>query len=373
MIGLRVRQVRELLGWSQTQLAGETGLPQPLISTIETGTEPTREQVEAIATGSGFPVDWFLRPPLEAFPQGTIRFRKKASASKKEDRRAVRRLELAAELVALLSADETLRLPPVTLRPIQATTSDDIEAAAQETREALGLSASGPMRNLIRAAERAGAIVVGIPVDLGTTSRIQHHHGVSAWPEIEERPVIGFSTTEPGDRQRHTLGHEIGHLVLHRGGGDASRNYEAEASNFAGALLMPYDDAVVALGRNVTMQQLVRLKAAWGVSIAGLIVRAHQVGVITADRQTSLFKQLSARGWRTREPVVVHREQPALLRRLIEAQFGINPDWRQVARDLGLPPYTVRELVDVAARDIVDGPVADHLVVNLASRRQSNG
>jgi hypothetical protein len=72
-----------------------------------------------------------------------------------------------------------------------------------------------------------------------------------------------------------------------------------------------------------------------------------------------LFKQLSARGWRKSEPVIVHREEPALLARLLDARFGATRDWIDVGRALDLPPHLLRELAAVAVRDVGDATTID--------------
>jgi hypothetical protein len=128
-------------------------------------------------------------------------------------------------------------------------------------------------------------------------------------------------------------------------------DYEGEASRFAGALLMPTWDAQELLFGGLTLARLGRLKASWGISMAGLIVRAHQLAAIDRLRQESLFKQISARGWRREEPVLVRREEPALIPRLIEAKFGQVPDWSNIGRSFDLPPHLVRELAHVSSPD----------------------
>jgi Zn-dependent peptidase ImmA (M78 family) len=371
VIGLRVRQMRELLGWTQTELARTVDLSQAQLSDIEAGAATTAETVARIAERTGFSLTWFEQEAPEQFPEGTIRYRKRSRAAKKDDRRAIRRLEMASELVDRLG--EGFQLVPLTLPFLgDPAGPDDIEHAAEEVRRSWNLPAEGPVRNLIRAAERGGAIVVGLPVDFGLAGRVQHHHGVSAWPEINHRPVIGFSTFDPGDRQRHTIGHEVGHLVLHRGLPQSDRDYEREASHFASAVLMPQTDANAAFGTSFTLRRLAELKAMWGISIAGLVMRARQINAIDAARQESLYKQMSARGWRLSEPVMVHREQPALLPRLLEANFGKPIDWRRAARRLGLPPHLLRELACVGERDRVDAPAVAK-PVDLAARRRTSG
>jgi Zn-dependent peptidase ImmA (M78 family)/DNA-binding XRE family transcriptional regulator len=354
MMGARVRQVRELLGWTQTELAERAGTDQRSISAIESGTrrEGDSERLDRIAACTGFDRGWFETDRIyDELPSGTIRFRKKATASKKDDRRAIRRLEVAEEIVEILARDR--RLLPVTLPFVgPAIDRDSIEQAADTVRTSLELPATGPIRNLIRAVERSGAVVVGLPVETGSTDRVRNHHGVSAWPDTDRRPVIGYSASDPGDRQRHTLGHEVGHLVLHRGNIEDHRHAENQASQFAGALLMPYQDARAAFDVGVvTLRHLAELKRSWGISIAGLVMRAAFVGAINDARKESLFKQISARGWRTKEPVVVHREQPALLPRLLEAKFGQPIDWSGAGRALGVPPHLIRELACISERD----------------------
>jgi Zn-dependent peptidase ImmA (M78 family) len=346
------------------QLAELSGLSQSRISGIESGLLDVVEDLDSLSRATGFGREWFTQEPLDELPDGTIRYRKKSRAPKRDDRQAIRRLELASELVAKLSVG--VRTLPVMLPFLG---DSDIEDAAATTRDALGLPAHGPVRNLVRAVERAGVIVVPLPVDLGTPSpRLQHHHGVSAWPDLEQHPVIGFSTNDSGDRQRHTIGHELGHLAMHKGVQPAGRDFEREASQFAGALLMPADDAVEALHRDLTLRQLARLKQTWGVSIAALVMRAQAVGAISRDRAESLFKQLSSRGWRRDEPITVHREEPALLPRLLEARYGRPPDWLRAASALFVPPLMLRQLATSGERDVANpsSPVLD-----LERRRRS--
>jgi Zn-dependent peptidase ImmA (M78 family) len=67
---------------------------------------------------------------------------------------------------------------------------------------------------------------------------------------------------------------------------------------------IPYDALTLARARS--------LKQTYWVSIQAIIRAAYDRGRIGRDRYTSLFKQLSARGWRINEPVPIPREQPQL-------------------------------------------------------------
>ncbi len=74
-------------------------------------------------------------------------------------------------------------------------------------------------------------------------------------------------------------------------------------------------------------------------------MRCGQLGLIDPACKTSLFKQLSARGWRKNEPVRVHPESPALLAKLIEHRFGEGmAGYRRAADALGLPVFALATL-----------------------------
>ena len=67
-----------------------------------------------------------------------------------------------------------------------------------------------------------------------------------------------------------------------------------------------------------SLERAMRLKKIWKVSIAALIMRAHQLGVISESMKRKFFTSMSAAGYRTQEPVALPDEEPAILRRLIE-------------------------------------------------------
>jgi len=91
---------------------------------------------------------------------------------------------------------------------------------------------NGPLLNLAELIERAGVIIIecdlaSIGVD-GLTIRA-----------LGSPPCIFIDANAPGDRQRFTLAHELGHLVMHS---VPSPSMEDEANAFASAFLMPGRD-----------------------------------------------------------------------------------------------------------------------------------
>ncbi|MBM7367457.1 Zn-dependent peptidase ImmA (M78 family) [Gordonia hydrophobica] len=167
---------------------------------------------------------------------------------------------------------------------------EDPEAAARMVRMQWRLPV-GPVRSLVAWLEAAGCLV--ITEDFGT-SRLD---GLSQW--IDDHPVMLINSAMPTDRQRWTLAHELGHLVLHNEYVDG--DVEADADAFAAAFLMPTEMIRTSLTKP-TLGRLIDLKQEWGVSIAALIQRARSLGTITDAERTRLFKMLSAKGYRIDEP-----------------------------------------------------------------------
>jgi Zn-dependent peptidase ImmA (M78 family) len=150
----------------------------------------------------------------------------------------------------------------------------------------------GPVRHLAQWMEAAGCLL--IEEDFGTP-RVE---GLSQW--VDDYPVVLLNLRSPTDRKRLTLAHELGHLCLHAE--YASEDMEHEATRFAGEFLMPADVIRPQL-RNFTLGKLHDLKREWGTSMQALIERARELNLITPGQRLNLYKALSARGWRVREPL----------------------------------------------------------------------
>jgi Zn-dependent peptidase ImmA (M78 family) len=80
----------------------------------------------------------------------------------------------------------------------------------------------------------------------------------------------------------------------------------------AAALLLPPEEFDRSVGADLTLRRARDLKRANWVSIQAIIKAAHDRGLISAHRSTSLYKQISARGWRRDEPDAIPVEQPTV-------------------------------------------------------------
>jgi Zn-dependent peptidase ImmA (M78 family)/DNA-binding XRE family transcriptional regulator len=332
--GKRVRQARELRRLTQEELARRIGRSQATITHIERGfKEPSAELIAAIAQHTHFPVSFFSTEPPVEFPVEVLLFRARAAMTRTDALAAARYAEIVFEMNIGLG-------PYVTKIPLRLKrTEKSPNEAAKEARRWLGLSSDEPIQHLVNALERAGIMVIPIPVEQDDIDAF------SAW--IHDTPVVALCTgRESGDRKRWNAGHELGHLVLHFDRTIRSDEHR-EADVFAGELLLPEKAMRRDIVSPVTLTSLAALKPRWGVSIQALTYRAHDLGIITDRQYRYLFEQISIRGWRTREPtnLDIPVERPRALRKIVEvSQLGKSPP--RLAAELHLSVVQVKEILD---------------------------
>jgi Zn-dependent peptidase ImmA (M78 family)/transcriptional regulator with XRE-family HTH domain len=307
---------RESRGWTQSDLAAEMTLladgeavSQGYVSRAEAGRLPVK----------GDRLAWFASA-LRYTPQmlcrttdsggvgvGLVHHRKRAAMGALALRRvhailAMTRLQTEAITVAGRE-DDKHRFRHVIV--------DDLDTpadAAETVRLEWGLP-SGPIANLVEVLEAAGAVLVVRDLQTRDLDAVSH------WPQ-GQRPLILLNSTAPGDRFRFSLAHELGHIVMHTGPGDA-RLQEQQADQFAAEFLMPHDAALADLQPGVDLARLRELKPKWGVSMAALAYRAKSLGVLSEWQYRSLMVEMSALGYRTTEPDTFEREIPQHLAEVV--------------------------------------------------------
>ncbi len=340
--GNRVREVRELRGLSQSQLAESVGVDNSAIAHIEAGRlQPSPELIDAIAQHTGFPSVYFEQDEAIDLPLGSLLFRARSDASARERAQAHRFGELIYRKTRVMAGRLSVppvRLPHLELEPVQ---------AAAHTRAALGLSPDGPIPHLINAAERAGVFVLAVPVPRG------RREAYSVWVGDDDRAVIVLLGDAPGDRLRFSVAHELGHLVRRNAQARSDtpatpREIEREADSFASALLLPAESMRREIVPPVTLSSLASLKPRWGVSVQTLIRRAKDLEIITQRQYGYLFEQVGKRGWRLREPanLDVPVEKPRAVRKMAELLFGDPIEYLEMGNSLHIEPMLARQIVE---------------------------
>jgi len=292
--GEMLRLARQRKGFHQTQAAERLGIEQPILSRMENGLTEIRDDVVLKASQVyEVPVSFFSQsypvygPPVSVHPM----YRRKADVTARDLDSVVAELNIRImHLRKLLEAAEVAHSADIP--KLDVNDYEDPEEIASVVRAHWRVS-RGPILDLTLLAERAGIFVVHSP--LGGTSI----SGVTfAVPGMA--PLVVLNSEHPADRQRWSLAHEIGHLVMHR---LPSASMEDEANTFASALLMPADDIRPAfLGRKIDLKVLAALKPEWRVSMQALLMRARGIGAISENQAQYLWKLISARKYRLREP-----------------------------------------------------------------------
>ncbi|MEL6646979.1 MAG: ImmA/IrrE family metallo-endopeptidase [Pseudomonadota bacterium] len=290
---LLARQFRER---SQAEIADLAGLDQGHYSRIERGllnAPPQPETVRAISKVLNFPESFFLQnDELSGLPLSVheAAWRKKASIGATELKRLhaelnLRIMHLRRFLQAIVLENE-LPLPRLDAEDLGG--ADKVAAFVRRT----WMIPDGPIGNLTALCERAGILVIHCDfhakVD-GVTMRLR-----------DVPPLIFLNRSAPPDRMRHSLAHELGHLIMHSIPTD---QMEDEADLFAGEFLAPFEQVRPDLiGGKITLDRLARLKLYWKVSAASLLYKAGANGILNKNQAGYLWRQLSARGWKKREP-----------------------------------------------------------------------
>lgn len=349
--GDRIRQAREIRGYTQQQLAERIGVTQPTVAYLERTLsqqlfEPSDETLQAIALQTGFPLQFFRQESGPDFPLGSLLYRKRNALTSQDKRRLHQSARLIYEIAEKMAAH--LNMVPVAIPRIE---NEEPVKAAQIARSALGLSPDSPIRNLVHQLEKNGVFVFAVPYT------IDEHDAFSLWADSDvtndssRRPIIVFSVGKPGDRQRFTIAHEFGHLVMHRSFPKGLKQVEGEANQFASELLMPSEVMLQEITRPVTLNSLAELKPRWGVSIRALIMRAADLEIISPKQARTLHQQIMALKLNRNEPsgIQIPPEKPRAFKKMAEVLHSIPINHGQIARYANAPVSLVREVMNAHA------------------------
>ncbi|HEU4531108.1 MAG TPA: XRE family transcriptional regulator [Steroidobacteraceae bacterium] len=225
-----------------------------------------------------------------------VEFRKKLVTRRKEE--ASVQAQVLQLIERYLTVESILGLrsqawEPPRGAPFAVRSLDDAERAAETVREQWGLG-QDPIPHLAELLEERGIKV--LPLELDDVD------GFMAEVSREGKaivPVVVVNARAWGERQRFTLAHELGHLLLRpRSGVDA----EAAAHRFAGAFLLPAETLRAQVGRHrqsVSRGELLELKRLFGISLQALTYRCRDLGIFPDVLFRSLFREFSRRGWRS--------------------------------------------------------------------------
>jgi Zn-dependent peptidase ImmA (M78 family)/DNA-binding XRE family transcriptional regulator len=315
MIGDRIKQARISAGLSLRQLAERMDhyVTAQVIHKYELGkSTPGSDVLIHLAKALNVKVEYFFRPDSVDVQLSDPVYRKRFSVSSKYLKSVQAKVkewvEKYLEVESLFPDNRfpKIKLPDENQRLIKKVADIEELASLPQSLEPWNRSYREPHRS----AGRSGVKVVMLEGK-------GNFDGLSCWAN-EEIPVILINKDSSGDRQRSSLAHEVGHLIIRV---SPSVNEEKAALRFSGAFLGPAEVVYRELGRQrhtIDLEEFNMLKKKYGMSMQQWVYRAKDLSIISESRASELFRLFRERGWNRREPgYVVPSEEPERLKRLI--------------------------------------------------------
>lgn len=298
MFAERLHRARKASGLSMKALGEQAGVSANAVKKYEHGDAmPTSANLIKIAKALDVRAEYFFRPTKVSL--GNVEYRKRASTPKKLvakiNEHVVEQAERWTELLDLYS-DSIQPIPSFSLPkslPEKISSYDEVELLASEIRSQWQLG-TNPIPDMIDLLESHGVMVISTGLE-GSDK----FDGLAG--EVAGFPMVVVSANKPGDRQRFTLAHELGHLVIKGRAPDLDE--EKACNRFAGAFLLPKESLVGHIGdlrHALEAQELYLLKHEFGISMMAILMRLTDCQIITAYQKKNYYIAWSK--WRKTEP-----------------------------------------------------------------------
>ena len=338
-----IRLARLFNGLSLAELGERLDKSKQYLSRVETGAEPVSVSLEqALVEHLGILPEFLRHVDPMPLTEEQCHFRKQLTTKVALRQYARARGEMRKRLVCVL--EEHLDMPGYRITEADPGSEESIERGAEHCRSAWGLG-WGPISNITRVAENAGAVVMRVN---GLA------HEVDAVSFATRRPVIALNGAgRSACRARFGVAHELGHFALHIGVLTGDRLTETQANRFASSFLLPRASFLAeshrALRRSrINWDYMSELKQRWGVSKSALLYRGRQLGVFSDDQVRAGYISLKRHGEaiEEREDEFMPMEQPEMVKdglRMMTDEMGV--PLAAVARKMCVQPKLLRDLL----------------------------
>lgn len=342
-IGTNLRLIRLFHDLSLTELGEQVGVSKQFLSRVETGAESVSTLLEnSLAEKLNVLPEFFYHIDPNPITDEQCHFRRQLTTKVALRQVARARGEMLKRLVGVL--DKHVELPQYQVSEADPESPETIERAAERFRSLFGLGL-GPLSNVTRIAENAGAVVLKV-------------HGLA--PEIDavsfatKRPLIALNESgRSACRERFGIAHELGHFSLHIGVLTGDRLTETQANRFASAFLMvrstfASECRLAIRGTRLNWPGLSELKLRWRVSKAAIIFRGRQLGVFSDDQARAGYVGLNRHGEAVQESEdhLIANEKPEVITeslKVMKDHFGVPQS--AVAREMRVQPNLLQTLL----------------------------
>lgn len=348
MIGNKIQRARKALGLSLRNLGEQVQLSHAAIKKYEDNdVTPSSDVLIKLAKALHVKVEYFFRP--EHFTLEKVQYRKHADMPEQQlEEIKAKMLDQIERRVELESLFPSSPIKKYSLGTKKIDSYDDIEMVANEIRRQWKLG-SDPLPDLLDIFEEHGIKVFEID-----NQQYPKFDGLSA--SINNMPIIVIGNQWPGDRQRFTLAHELGHLVLN-GVFHPFLDEEKCCNRFAGAFLLPREALITVLGEHrnyIEPRELGLIKQEFGISMLGILHRAEDIGIISNSLYLQLRAEFNERGWSSIEPgeqyprEITHIFEQMIFHALAEEYIGES----KAAELMNMPLESFRSLRAMESQDV---------------------
>lgn len=367
--GERLKKARIYRGLTVAELAERVGCQRQTLSMYEISKSQPSDQslVERLSHALNFPIKFFYEEHIPT-SNSTVYFRSLLTTNKKYRNEQITKMEIISIVYSLLQ--DYIAFPEYKHLTIPDGTSP--EKAAYFLREAWNLG-YGPIDNIISIVEQHGILVTSFATSTNDVDAFSQFLNSSDTPTY----LIAYSNNKTSSSRIHfDIAHELGHICLHEWSDDIEalskedfKKREREANDFAAAFLLP--EATFRKDAEAGPQSIMyykQLKRKWKVSIATMIRRAENLGIMTKEEYQSLIITMQKRGQRKTEPLddILITASPSLLKTsvllLLQENVFTAKEFMEILSSeysLSIHPSEVEYLLDLPSSTLAISNVID--------------
>lgn len=361
--GKRLREARRFRQLSMPQLAERLGVSKQMVFKYEHGeAQPSPKVYQKILIELDFPIAFFQKKDTFGYSDMGTFYRSRLSSTQSEKKPS----ELLKKYLAVLTNFFETYVDFPKLDDIEL--SDDPVEAAAELRKVwnLGMKPISSMVNLLE--------IHGFPIAF-INSNSEKVDAFGSQIKVNDTKYYCMLVDERNNtffRQQFSLAHELGHWALHSKSVNPQeldtleyKEIEDQANLFAACFLLPDKEFIRTIdpSKKDDLDMYLYLKSYWKVSVASMVFRARNLGVIDSEQYIRIQKRMGARGWRKVEPFddVTPIRRPVLLKqayRLISEHRilknnSIN-DTLSINYGVELPNDILAELINISIDELIE-------------------
>jgi Zn-dependent peptidase ImmA (M78 family) len=329
----RLELARKRRRYTAKILAEKAGVAPVTLSRAVNGLQaPDDETIDKLIAALKYPREFFFRDDIDPIDAYTASFRSLKAMTARERDAALAAGELAYEMADWVRAK--FDLPKADLLDLSHV--NDAAGAARTLRQRWAIG-ERPIGNVVKLLESKGVRVFSL------AENTKNVDAFSCWRNDE--PYVFLNTFKTTEHSRFDAVHELGHLVLHKhGGGRQGRSAEHEAHLFAASFLMPQDDVRSTIPFVTGLDQLVRAKARWGVSVAALAYRLHKLELISDWHYRTFCIRINQR-YGTNEPDGLPPERSSVWQMILTELWREGVTKAHIAAEIAIPPDEMENLL----------------------------